>query len=192
MISDDDIAEMRDIVREIDRRYKEGARAMKGGVVRPTDVTPVIATNRLRERGVFLMRFGYRMAQTGGNVINARSETMLRRPMFMQSGRERRCLIPASYYYEWERHDAEKQKFALYTPKERLFYMAGLYRYENEHDAMPSFVILTRPAAPEIAFIHDRMPVILKHDDMDAWLSPAADVDDLLARADLDVDCLAV
>ncbi len=192
MISDDDIAEMREIVKEIDRRYKEGAAAMKGGVVRPSDTTAVLATNRLREPGAFLMRFGYRSPQSGHYIINARSETMLKRPMFAASGRERRCLIPASYYYEWERHDGSKQKFALYTPKDRLFYMAGLYRYDEDGEKTPSFVILTRPAAPEIAFIHDRMPVILPQSDMDLWLSPSADVEELLQCARTDVDCLAV
>ena len=192
MISDDDIAEMRAIVAEIDRRYKDGAKAMKGGVVRPTDVTAVIATNRLRERGAFLMRFGYRSPQMGSVVINARSETMMRRPLFAASGRERRCLIPASYYYEWERHDFGKQKFALFTPDDRMFYMAGLYRYEEEGAKTPAFVILTRPAAPEIAFIHDRMPVILPREAAELWLSPAADADSLLAAARTDVDCIAV
>lgn len=192
MISDDDIAEMREIVKEIDRRYKEGAAVMKGGVVRPTDVTAVLATNRLRERGTFLMRFGYRSPQPGKTIINARSETMAARPMFADSCRERRCLIPASYYYEWLHHDAGKQKFALYTPKDRLFYMAGLYRYDDAEGKMPSFVVLTRNAAPEIAFIHDRMPVILSPEDCDEWLSPAANVTALLSRARDDVDCLAV
>lgn len=193
MISDDDIAEMREIVKEIDRRYKTGAAAMKGGVVRPSDVTAVIATNRLRERGAFLMRFGYHLSPHQGKmVINARSETMAKRPLFADSSRERRCLIPASYYYEWLNHDEGKQKFALYTPKDRLFFMAGLYHYDEARGTTPSFVVLTRPAVPEIAFIHDRMPVILSADDCDRWLSPAADVTELLAHARDDVDCLAV
>ncbi len=191
MISDDDIAEMREIVKEIDRRYQTGAEAMQGGVVHPTDVTAVFATNRLRERGTFLMRFGFRSLQPGKTIINARSETMTTRALFAEPSRERRCLIPASYYYEWLRHDEGKQKFALYTPRDRLFYMAGLYRYDEDRKT-PSFVILTRSAAPEIAFIHDRMPVILPPDDCDEWLSPSADIPALLARARDDVDCLAV
>lgn len=102
---------------------------------------------------------------------------------------DRRCLIPASGYFEWQRTQSggkSKQKFALYRPGQPLF-MAGLWR-EEQGQELPVFVILTREAAPAIAQIHDRMPVILPQDACSAWISDQADVGMLIGRAVQDVD----
>ncbi len=66
----------------------------------------------------------------------------------------RRCLIPASGYYEWEKRGKEKIKYAIRPEGARLLYMAGIYRIEK---GAPVFTILTREVALGIAFIHDRM-----------------------------------
>lgn len=149
---------------------------IRTGEIRPTDAAPVIANSRARRKRPFLMRWGF--AGPGGHpIINARSETALIKPMFRDSMLERRCLVPASRYYEWQ----GKRRHAFRT-EEPVFYMAGLYRLEPD-EPMASFTILTREADAHIAHIHDRMPVILPGDWADAWLSQTADVGEMLTRA---------
>lgn len=151
---------------QIEQRYRgsEALAAMRLGEIRPTDVAPVIA-----QEGARLMKWGFTGNQS--RVINARSETVLEKPMFREAMRTRRCLIPASGYYEWGCADSgakAKQQYAFYDPNQPL-YMAGLWR-EEKGEPLPLFVILTREAAPDIAFIHDRMPVIVPSHLIVAWL----------------------
>lgn len=137
------------------------------------------------------MRWGY--SGYKNQIINARSETAAEKPMFRKSLLERRCLIPASGYYEWKRTESgskSKQKYALYCPS-RPIYMAGLWRQE-QGEALPVFVILTREAAPAIANIHDRMPVILPDGTRQDWLSAGADPGSLMMQAVQDMAFRAV
>lgn len=89
---------------------------------------------------------------------------MFRRPLS-----EGRCLIPASNYFEWETVGDKKKKYALRPEGAEVMYMAALSRLDPE-TGIPLFVILTRPAANDISFIHNRMPVILPRTLMDDWL----------------------
>ena len=82
----------------------------------------------------------------------------------MQYGR---CLIPASWYLEWEQSGTAKIKHAIRT-LEPVLYLAGLSR--QERDGQLRFVILTRPACASIRYIHDRMPVIFPPALHDSWL----------------------
>lgn len=137
---------------------------MKLGEVFPTNIVPVVAA-----RGPTPMKWGY--AGYKNRVINARSETAFEKPMFRRTLMERRCLIPASGYYEWRRTESgakSKQKYALFRP-DRPLYMAGLWR-EEQGEALPVFVILTREAAQGIRQIHHRMPVILPEEARLGWI----------------------
>lgn len=148
------------------------------GEIRPTDVAPVIANSRALRRRPFLMRWGFGSAQRGGRpVINARSETALAKPMFRDSMRERRCLVPASRYFEWQ----GKARHA-FKAEEPVLYMAGLYRLEPG-EPLAAFTILTREADAGVAHIHDRMPVLLPGDWAGEWLRQTTDVSGLLSRA---------
>jgi putative SOS response-associated peptidase YedK len=105
----------------------------------------------------------------GKLLINARSETAAEKPTFRESMLERRCLIPASGYYEWHTQGKAKTKYAFTTDGLPLW-LAGCYR--KEHDAqVPRFVILTREATPELTIIHNRMPVIIPQNYAQLWLS---------------------
>lgn len=117
-------------------------------------------------------------------MINARSETAAEKPMFRKSLLERRCLIPASGYYEWRRTQSggkSKEKYALYRTGQPI-YMAGLWRME-QGEKLPVFVILTREAGPGIADIHDRMPVILPDEIHQEWLSVSTDAGNVMDQA---------
>ena len=117
------------------------------------------------------MRWGFSGAG-GAPVINARSETAHEKPLFAGSMESRRCLIPAGWYYEWERRGRERVRYAIRPEETGLMYMAGLYRLTP---AGAQFTILTRDAAPDIAFIHPRMPVILPRDALADWIDPRRD-----------------
>ena len=107
------------------------------------------------------MRWGFTRYDGKGSIINARSETVTEKPMFQKAMRERKCLIPASWYFEWKAIGAgKKQKHAISLPGQNAIYMAGIYREEKDID-LPVFVILTREASASVSSVHNRMPVIL-------------------------------
>lgn len=165
----EDDGELRAIIDALQRRG--GGDAAVARDVLPTDTAAVIASSRRLSPGVFAMRWGFSGAG-GAPVINARSETAHERPMFAESMASRRCLIPAGWYYEWERRGRERVRYAIRPEEAGLMYMAGLYRLTP---AGAQFTILTRGAAPDIAFIHPRMPVILPRDALAGWIDPRRD-----------------
>lgn len=157
---------------------------LKRGEICPGDTAAVIAPARNREAKAFLMQWGYHLSKQ--LIFNARSETAASKPMFAASMQDRRCLIPATAYFEWNRHAAGKPKYRFASKGQPMFYMAGVYRYE-EGCQRPVFTVLTREAAGHIADIHERMPVILPPRLIRAWLDRDADPREILAQAELDV-----
>lgn len=154
------------------------------GEVQPGDCAAVIAMNRNLRRRAFVMKWGYRIERR--LVINARSETAASKPLFQQSAHERRCLIPASAYFEWDHRQKPFAKYRFHIPKKRMIYLAGLYRFEPDNP-LPAFTILTREAAPDIAQFHDRMPVIVPNDMTNAWLDRTQSYHALLEYASTQV-----
>lgn len=130
------------------------------GEVFPSQLTPVcFLSEQADELTPTPMRWGFSHPTQKRLVINARSETAPRSRMFGESLRHRRCVICASGYYEWEKPSRRKMLFTM--PDQTLLCMAGFYHEEADG---PHFVIMTRPALPELEFIHDRMPVILSEE----------------------------
>ena len=171
--------ELRELVCEMNRS-KLAARFRKNddeslqaeGEIFPSAVLPVLASARNGEKRVFPMKWGFSVS--GKLLINARAETASEKGIFREAWSGHRCVIPASWYFEWE-HDEKKkagQKYAIRTEKQGLIWLAGLYRFEND---LPAFVILTRPADSGIAWLHDRMPVMLPPKEIDKWIRPDAD-----------------
>lgn len=97
---------------------------------------------------------------------------------------QRRCAVPATNYFEWERAGKQKTKYAIRPAGNGLMYMAGIYRVEN---GRPVFTILTSDPAESISFIHNRMPVLLPSDMVPDWINPKYSAGDLLWYAILDV-----
>ena len=161
---------------------KERAVVTKGEV-RPTDIVPVIAPDRLGKRKVFPMKWGYSGKSL---IVNARVETAAEKPTFREDWRRHRCIVPASYYYEWEHvtDNAGKKhtgdKYIIQPKMSEMTWLCGLYRFEEN---MPVFVILTRKPGKDIAFIHDRMPVILPEHLLDSWIRPDAKPEELIGEA---------
>ena len=164
--------EFREILDEMERNAAslDGVNVKDHGEIYPTDTVPVLTG----EHSGRLMQWGFRTFDGKGPIINARSETLMERPMFRRPALEHRCLIPATNYFEWQKAGSRKVKYALRPEEGSVFYMAGLYRMEQD-SAAPRFVIITRDAAPGIRQIHDRMPVILLEPHSLAWLEHGAD-----------------
>ncbi len=170
----------------VDKWHKTSA-VRTYGEIRPTDVAAVIAPNPKGEKAVFPMKWGF----SGKTLlINARIETASQKPTFRNAWKNQRCIVPASYYYEWEHlagNDGKKatgDKYILQPNGKTCTWLCGLYRIE---DHMPVFVILTRDASSDIRFIHERMPLIMPEDLIDAWISPKSDPAELVQQAVTDI-----
>jgi putative SOS response-associated peptidase YedK len=109
----------------------------------------------------------------GARLINARSETVTEKPAFREAFKQRRCLIPADGFYEWQRQaSGGKQPFFFQLKDERPFGFAGLWERWQDKDGqvIESCTILTTAANEVLRPVHDRMPVILHRDDYELWL----------------------
>ena len=180
------------MIEEASRRQQSiiGESTIAKGEVFPSAMVAALAMGRDGNIGAFPFQWGFHRADRKGLIINTRSETALEKPIFRASMLERRCLIPCSWYYEWETRDGrgnmleslsrrrpgniQKLKYAIRPKRKELMYLAAIYRYE-ETQKLPSLSILTREASKEIAFIHDRMPVIFADSTRAEWLNRAAD-----------------
>ncbi len=110
------------------------------------------------------MIWGFPNPKGKGLLINARAETVLQKPAFSDSILRRRCIIPASRFYEWDR---SKTKVTFYREKKDMLYFAGFYRSFGKESR---FIILTTEANDSMRQTHDRMPVILEKDEILLWI----------------------
>ncbi|MBC6934351.1 MAG: SOS response-associated peptidase [Chloroflexi bacterium] len=110
----------------------------------------------------------------GSRMINARSESAAEKPAFRAAFKRRRCIIPADGFYEWQARNGGKAPLFIHLGERELFGMAGLWEvwHSPEGDEVRTCTILTTDANDFMQPIHNRMPVILRRDDYDLWLSP--------------------
>ena len=184
----DDSPEIREIVEEMNKsplveKWHRTTGITTYGEVRPTNVVPVIASNRSGDRAVFPTKWGF----TGRTLLmNARTETAPTKPTFKDAWASHRCIVPASWYYEWEHliSSAGKKrtgdKYMIQPKDSAMTWLCGLYRIE---EGLPVFVVLTREPGEEIRFIHDRMPLIMPGDYVDEWIKPDAKPEELVDAA---------
>ena len=123
------------------------------------------------------MRWGfiphwYKKPNDGPLLINARAETVAEKPAFRSACRDRRCLIPASGFYEWTK-DAEDTRLPWYITRAdgEPMVFAGIWQdWEREGEAFRTCAIVTCAANDAMAQIHNRMPVVLAPADWPLWL----------------------
>lgn len=112
----------------------------------------------------------------GNRMINARAETITEKPSFREAFRSRRCIIPASGFYEWQKAEkGAKQPFYFYLKDRELFGFAGLWEEwldKQTGELLETCTIITTEANEVLKPVHERMPVILKAQDYDEWLDP--------------------
>ena len=168
---------------------RAGSQVLTSGEIRPTNVVSVIASGRNRKTGAFPMRWGFQIPG-GSLVVNARSETAATKPTFRDAWRSHRCIVPASWYYEWEhtKTPAGKpktgDKYAIQPRNEQMTWLCGLYRIE---DGFPVFTVLTREPTQYLRQIHDRMPLILPKNMIQEWIRPDNKPEELLEYAVTDL-----
>ena len=106
-------------------------------------------------------------------LINARSETIQEKPSFRDAFKSRRCLIPATGFYEWKHEGRMKQPYYIKMKNGSLFAMAGIWEswQSPQGKTIESCSIITTEPNGIVAKIHDRMPVIIPNQSYGLWLS---------------------
>ncbi|MCR6654988.1 MAG: SOS response-associated peptidase [Opitutus sp.] len=107
----------------------------------------------------------------GAPIINARAETVAEKPAFRDAVRHRRCVVPASGYYEWEKFGSARKPWLFRRKDQDVFGFAAIWS-EVDDDTV-ACAVLTTAANEAMASVHDRMPVTLAPERWDAWLDPA-------------------
>jgi putative SOS response-associated peptidase YedK len=110
----------------------------------------------------------------GYKTINARGESVAVKPAFRAAFRQRRCLVPASGFYEWKLEGGSKQPYLIGLKSGELFAFAGLWEsWSAPEGELRSFTIITTAPNELMARIHERMPVIIPRAHYARWLSPS-------------------
>ena len=163
------------IVNMLEKRYPG---EYKTGEIFPGDAAPSV----INEKGKLLAVpaiFGFPGYQEGKLIINARSETAMQKPTFADSLRESRIILPASGFYEWSR-DAKKVKYLFSVGDRAVIYLCGIFKVVNGKNR---FVILTRGANASMIETHDRMPIIIRQDEVRPYLTDYDAALELIAAA---------
>jgi putative SOS response-associated peptidase YedK len=144
--------------------------------IAPTQPIPVVIVEN-GARHFKLMRWGLvpgwvKDPREFSLLINARSETVLDKPAFKNAIRRRRCLIPADGYYEWHAADNRKRPYFIYRRNRQPFGLAGLAEtwVGPNGEEVDTVAIVTAPASPDLAVLHERVPVTIAPDDFERWL----------------------
>jgi putative SOS response-associated peptidase YedK len=138
----------------------------------------VIRQTNATQRLPVLIRWGLipswaKEESVGFKMINARAESIMEKPAFKAAFKSRRCLIPASGFYEWKKEGSSKQPYLIRLQDADLFALAGIWeswKKPGSDSVIESCAILTSSANRVVGRIHDRMPVIIRPDDFALWL----------------------
>ena len=159
---------------DIPRRFHSGPRLNFefNPNVAPTELVPILVAGQ----GVLLARFGINRLGSGDKprppLLNVRTDGMLR-GQFRKHLQERRCVIPCEGFYEW-RDEGGKQPYYFSRKDGKPLMLAGIWEIaEYKGDSRVAFAILTDEPNELVASYHDRMPLSLADDKVDAWLDLA-------------------
>lgn len=161
--------EILQIIQEV--QDKCGKDAWTPGEVRPTAKAPVLVADK---RGIASELFAWGYPLPKSLVINARAESAADKPLFRESVASMRCVVPSTGFWEW---DAQKRKYLFTLPGSDALYMAGLYAIR---DGAPRYCILTTAANESMKDVHDRMPLVLRRDQVKPWLNDPSATADIL------------
>ena len=162
--------------------------------IRPTSsqwiVRPCSGGNELVQARWGLIPYWHRQSLRDFRLttFNARAETVASAPAFKDAFKRRRCLVPASCWYEWKGAKAPKTKFT-FTPHEGGWMcFAGLWdRWRGDAGEIESFTIVTQPAGAPLNGCHDRAPVVVPRASWAQWLDAHADASPLLGPESVDL-----
>ncbi len=161
--------------------------------IAPTHFAPVVFDDpELRKRIVDMMKWGLvpswsKDLSMGSRMINARAETVAVKPSFRGPFRYRRCLVPASGFYEWKQDSSGKSPCYFFRSESPLLGLAGVWdEYTDGDMVLHTYSIITGAASSRMSRYHHRMPALIEPDYFNEWLSvdtPAGDALSLLERS---------
>jgi putative SOS response-associated peptidase YedK len=134
-----------------------------------------------------LIPFWAKDATIGRRLVNARLGSVATKPAFREAWQRRRCLIPASGFYEWsEPRGGRKRPYFIRPHDEPLLAIAGLWErwLRPTGEKLETCVIVTTDATPQLVKIHDRMPLLIPRDAQALWLDPKSGLEDVLKLAE--------
>jgi putative SOS response-associated peptidase YedK len=148
--------------------------------IAPTQKAPVFRVDEGGARRLDALRWGLVPAwapdlKFGARCINARAETLATKPAFRAAFKSRRCLVPASAFYEWKRDEKPARPFAFRDPSGATMTFAGLWESwtdETTGEVVETYAIVTTTANDVVRPVHDRMPVVVARADRAKWLDP--------------------
>lgn len=138
----------------------------------PGSIQPVIKMSDAGERDLALMRWGFKLPQR--LLFNTRSDTATTSKFWKEKLADKRCIIPASSFFEWEGEKGNKTKYEITVPRHHLFGMAGvwaLWKNPKTEKWENTYSIFTTDNNALLAPVHDRQPVILQASEYDEWLA---------------------
>lgn len=156
----------------------------------PTQSSPVVIESK-GDRRLGLMKWGFKLPNSARPIINSRSETIHEKKMFKEAFEKRRCIVPASGFFEWSDYTDQRPKpqFKVSIPDQPIMCMAGIYTKSIDASGQMEWVfsIVTRDANEDMKAIHPRMPLMLGADEITSWLSQETQLPKLetLLRSDI-------
>lgn len=159
-------SEVEDLVARYNAEYS--MENYKSGEIFPSEspLTVVKADDKIK---LMPMKWGMPMDDSKRLIINARVETVDKKPMFKSSFLKRRCIVPANAFFEWKTENSKKIKHLISKNGENIFSMGGIYDDNG-------FVILTMDSTENMKSIHNRMPLILTREEENIWLDTTTDL----------------
>jgi len=146
--------------------------------IAPGQMNPVItkhSPNQVRRMFWGLIPSWAKDTKMKFSTINARVEGIENKPVYRKPLRMTRCLIPATFFYEWDKEQKPSQPYVFKLKNDELFAFAGLYdiwKDPKDGKELHSYTIITTQANEVVGKVHQRMPVILKREDEEEWLNP--------------------
>lgn len=156
-VDDETVNEIEKIVKQVNDKI------VRKGEVYPTNTVPIIHDNK-NTLALSNMIWGFPNHINKGVIINARCETIKEKRTFCKSIMEKRCIVPAAGFYEW---DKEKNKVRFERTDNNILYMAGIWKLHADESR---FVIITTIANESMKNVHDRMPLILESNELEDWV----------------------
>lgn len=154
--------------------------------IAPTQTVSIVRQDATNRRELASAKWGLvpswaKDPSIGNSLINARSETVAEKPSFRSAFKHRRCIVPASGFYEWVTVAGSKQPWYIKGHEDRPLSFAGLWEHWQSPDGkvIETCSIITTTANELMTPIHDRMPVILSPDSISSWLEPTSNPDDV-------------
>lgn len=154
----------------------------------PTSLMPVVRQSPEGDRVADLLRWGLipnwaKDPSIGARLNNARGESLSEKPSFRDAFKRRRCLIPASGFFEWKTEGKVKQPYYVSYSSGQPLAMAGLW--ESWQDAsgeiVRTYCVITTAANAVMEPIHDRMPLLINPSDYSRWIDPQVPGVDLIS-----------